>query len=89
VLVHLTDEQIDALLDRLDADVADSLESQDLDFKEWSERSVRDGVGLVVDMAVCMANGGGGTVIFGVREGVKGRGAAIAGVSRTVDGARV
>lgn len=73
------------LLDRLDEVNADSLEDQDLDFKEWNERSVDDSVRLVVEMAVCMANGGGGTVVIGVNDKAVGRGAAILGVPDEVD----
>jgi ATP-dependent DNA helicase RecG len=73
------------LLDDLTSQPADSLEDQDLDFKEWNERSLPDSVGMVVDMAICMANGGGGTVVFGVRDKVTGRDAAILGVPNAID----
>jgi len=56
-----TKAEIEILLNELDASSADSLEDQDLDFKEWSARSMSDSVALAVDMAICMANGGGGT----------------------------
>lgn len=36
-------------------------------------------------MAVCMANGGGGTVVFGVADRVKGRANAIIGVPPEID----
>lgn len=78
-------DEVSSLLDHLDRDTADSLEDQDLDFKEWNERSINDAVNLVVDMAVCMANGGGGTVVFGVRDRVVGRKAAVLGVPPSVD----
>lgn len=67
--VMRTLSQIPPLLDELKHCIADDLEDQDLDFKEWPKRSMADGVKLVVDMAVCMANGGGGTVVFGVALG--------------------
>src|SRR5690606_40581870 len=35
--------------------------------------------------SVCMANGGGGTVVFGVADRVKGRGRAILGVPPEID----
>ncbi len=64
---------VKALLDELDHRTADELEDQDLDFKEWNTRSLRDAVALVVEMAICMANGGGGTVVFGIRNQQLGR----------------
>jgi ATP-dependent DNA helicase RecG len=42
-------------------------------------------VDQVVEMAVCMANGGGGTVVFGVRDRVVGRAAALLGVPAEID----
>lgn len=78
-------EQILELLPQLDHVVADELEDQDLDFKEWVSRSINDSVSLVVEMAVCMANGGGGTVVIGVRDQCVGRKAAILGVPPEVD----
>ena len=55
--------EIRELLDELDYKPADALEDQDLDFKQWKTRSLSDAVALVVEMAICMANGGGGTVV--------------------------
>ncbi|MBL8470701.1 MAG: putative DNA binding domain-containing protein [Rhodocyclaceae bacterium] len=71
--------EVRALLARLDEVEADVLESQDLDFKEWPSDD-RHAIRLAVDMAVCMANGGGGTVVLGVRDRVIGRTNAIIGV---------
>jgi ATP-dependent DNA helicase RecG len=71
--------EILALLARLDETEADALEAQDLDFKEW-HADERQAVRIMVDIAVCMANGGGGTVVFGVRDRLKGRANAIRGV---------
>jgi ATP-dependent DNA helicase RecG len=42
-------------------------------------------VSLVVEMATCMANGRGDTVVFGVNDRVVGRASAIAGVPPEVD----
>lgn len=56
--------EVRALLARLDEMPADALESQDLDFKEWPADD-RKLVRIAVDMAVCMANGGGGMVVLG------------------------
>lgn len=73
------------LLEELERQNADSLEAQDLDFKQWNPRSLNDSVAMVVEMAVCMANGGGGTVVFGVNDKAVGRAAAILGVPPEVD----
>ncbi|MGE5484657.1 MAG: ATP-binding protein [Ignavibacteriales bacterium] len=77
--------EIRALLDRLERQPADILEDQDLDFKEWNTRSPKDAVDLVIAMAICMANGGGGDVVFGVDDDAIGRGKAILGVPADVD----
>ena len=71
--------EVRALLARLDQVDADALEAQDLDFKEWPADD-RQAVRMAVDMAVCMANGGGGTVVLGVRDRIVGRSQAIVGV---------
>lgn len=76
--------EVRGLLDRLDSVDADTLEAQDLDFKEWPAES-RQAVRLAVDIAVCMANGGGGTVVLGVRDRVVGRANAIIGVPVEAD----
>ena len=76
--------EVRSLLARLDTETADDLEGQDLDFKEWPADD-RHAVRLAVDAAVCMANGGGGTVVLGVRDRVVGRVQAVIGVPDTVD----
>lgn len=73
------------LLSELEYQIADELEAQDLDFKEWNGRSLDDAARLVLDMAICMANGGGGTVVFGVADKVIGRSKAILGVPVAVN----
>jgi len=77
--------EIRSLLDELEHQPADALEGQDLDFKEWNVRSTRDAVNLVVEMAICMANGGGGTVVFGINDKAVGRSKAILGVPPEID----
>ncbi len=77
--------EIRSLLDELKCQPADALEGQDLDFKEWKTRNIREAIALVVEMAVCMANGGGGTVIFGVNDKAVGRSNAILGVPPEID----
>jgi ATP-dependent DNA helicase RecG len=69
----------------LDAQVADDLEDQDLDFKQWDLSSKEKAINLVVKMAICFANGGGGTVVFGVADKVVGRSQAVLGVPKEVD----
>ena len=71
--------EIRSLLDRLDEVESDALETQDLDFKEWPAEP-RQAIKLAVDIAICMANGGGGSVVLGVRDRVVGRAKAILGV---------
>lgn len=76
---------IELLLDKLEDCIADDLEAQDLDFKEWNDRSFDDNVKLMIKMAVCMANGGGGHVVFGVADKVQKRKNAIRGVPQELD----
>ncbi len=69
-------EDIIALIhsDTLNHVIADQIEGQDLDFKEWSYRSEseknqwRDNRSKILEMAVCMANGGGGHVVYGIAD---------------------
>ncbi len=78
-------QEIAALLDDLAGQEADQLEDQDLDFKQWDSTSLDKAVKTVVQMAVCMANGGGGSVVFGVADKVRGRETAIIGVPPEID----
>jgi ATP-dependent DNA helicase RecG len=78
-------KEISMLLDELDTKIADELENQDLDFKRWIFDSKEQSVKMVVDMAVCMANGGGGATVFGVNDNVVGRSRAISGVPAEID----
>jgi ATP-dependent DNA helicase RecG len=80
-----TVDEILQLLDELNSLPADDLEDQDLDFKEWNPHSMKDAVAVVVEMAICMANGGGGTVVFGVNDKAVGRSLAIKGIPPEVD----
>jgi len=77
--------EISRLLNELDTTIADMLEDQDLDFKEWDTKSLSKAVRMVVEMAICMANGGGGTVVFGVSDKIQSRARAILGVPPEVD----
>jgi len=77
--------EIAKLLTQLDSVRADDLEDQDIDFKEWDTTSLPNAIAHVIEMAICMANGGGGTVVFGVRDKIRGRANAILGVPLEVD----
>ncbi len=64
--------EIKKLLDKLEDHTADELEDQDIDFKKWITRSRHDAISQVIEMAICMANGGGGTVVFGGKKAIIG-----------------
>lgn len=78
-------KQILELLDELEQTPAAEFEDSDLDFKEWDKTSKKKAVKIVIDWAICMANGGGGTVVFGVADKAVGRANAILGVPAEVD----
>ena len=80
-----TVDEIRQLLEELNSVPADDLEDQDLDFKEWNSHSMKDAVATVVEMAICIVNGGGGTVVFGVNDKAVGRSLALMGVPPEVD----
>lgn len=77
--------EITALLDELEHHTADDLEAQDLDFKAWPKDGVKHGADLVVQLAICLANGDGGTAVFGVADRVIGRAQAVIGVPAEID----
>jgi|AntDeeMinimDraft_4_1070355.scaffolds.fasta_scaffold00809_3 ATP-dependent DNA helicase RecG len=77
--------EIEALLDELESCIADDLEDQDLDFKQWNTKSRDKAVQTVVQMAICMANGDGGTIVFGVADHIAGRDNAVLGVPLEID----
>ncbi|WP_373190790.1 ATP-binding protein, partial [Halomonas sp.] len=77
--------EVEALLDELEYSTADELEDQDLDFKQWDTKSRDKTMQKVVHMAICMANGDGGTVVFGVADRVYGRENAVVGVPLEID----
>ncbi len=69
---------IHRLLDRLDRCIADDLESEYLDFKPW--QGPKEDLKLACEYAACFANAGGGVMVFGVADKVRGRAQAIHGV---------
>ena len=64
--------EIMALILQLDHHIADDFEAQDLDFKQWNEQCLEENIKKMIRYAVCMANGGGGSVVFGIADRVKG-----------------
>jgi|CXWL01.1.fsa_nt_gi ATP-dependent DNA helicase RecG len=78
-------QEVLATLKKLDGAKATALEGQRIEFKEWIPKSVNDSVRLVTDACICMANGGGGTVVVGVKDNAVGRKASIVGVPANVD----
>ena len=74
-------EKIILLLDRLDNETADDLESEMLDFKPWLS-DIKDNLQVAFETAACFANYEGGVVVFGVKDRTKGRDKAINGCSR-------
>lgn len=66
------------MLDRLEHEAADDLENEFLDFKP--AQGLRDDLKVASEYAVCFANAGGGAVVFGVADKVRGRASAIVGV---------
>ncbi len=81
----LSKVEIIELLNSLETKIADDLESQRLDFKKWINRSLDDNIKMMTKMAVCMANGGGGSVLFGVADNIKGKSNAILGIPKEID----
>jgi ATP-dependent DNA helicase RecG len=78
-------QEVFATLKKLDSAKAKALEGQRIEFKEWISKSANDSVRLVTEACICMANGGGGLVVVGVKDNVVGRKAAIVGVPPSVD----
>ena len=76
--------EMPTFLEQLENKIADELEGQELDFKQW-EDNFKDMMKILVRAVVSFANAGEGTVIAGVKERVRGCGQAIQGVPRDVD----
>jgi ATP-dependent DNA helicase RecG len=78
-----TPEKILSLLLLLDKQIADDLENETLDFKEClTEAKLRE---MAKEMAICLGNASGGTVVFGVKERVRGCDKAISGLDFAPD----
>ena len=78
-------QEIVDLLERLNDVPAAELEDQRLDFKEWDRKSYKDSAGKILETVICMANGGGGTVVVGVNDKKVGRQHAVVGVPADLD----
>jgi ATP-dependent DNA helicase RecG len=74
-----TNDEIIRLLDRLENETADDLETQWLEFKPW--RNPKDDMEVATEYAVCLANAEGGVIVFGVADRTRGRTNAIHGAS--------
>lgn len=77
--------EIMEIIQKLEHHFADDFESQDLDFKQWNDRCRDDNVKKMIKYAVCMANGGGGSVVFGVADKIQGMDHVLKGVPFDVD----
>lgn len=87
-MLRLSD--VTTLLEELDHKVADDLEGQELDFKEWKEdASYREMIKVLVKAVVSFANAGMGIIIVGVKERVKGKEKALVGVPLDINNLQV
>jgi ATP-dependent DNA helicase RecG len=72
-----SNEEIHRILDRLESQIADDLETQWLEFKPWAD--LKSIAHTSLEYAVCFANAEGGAIVFGVQDKVRGRVNAIQG----------
>ncbi len=79
-----TSANVELLLAKLGCCVANDLENQDFDFKQWDLKGWDNTIKTVVQMAVRVANGGS-TVVFGIADWIQGADQAILGVSSEID----
>lgn len=77
--------EIMEIIRQLEDHIADDFEAQDLDFKQWNDRCREENVKKMIRYAVCMANGGGGSVVFGVADRIQGLANVLKGVPFDVD----
>lgn len=73
------------IIQQLEYHIADHFEAQDLDFKQWNDYSVEENIFKMIKYTVCMANGGGGSVVFGVADKVRGVDNVLKGVPFDID----
>ena len=77
--------EIMEIIQQLDHHIADDFEAQDLDFKQWNFSAVEENVNKMIKYAVCMANGGGGSVVFGVADKMQGIENVLIGIPFDID----
>lgn len=77
--------EIEEIIRKLDHHIADDFEAQDLDFKQWNTRCREENVQKMIRYTVCMANGGGGSVVFGVADNIQGIDNVLKGIPFDVD----
>ncbi|WP_318616579.1 ATP-binding protein [Sporosarcina sp. YIM B06819] len=77
--------EIMEIIHQLDDHIADDFEAQDLDFKQWNFSSKEENIHKMIKYAVCMANGGGGSVVFGVVDKVQGMENVLMGIPFDID----
>ena len=81
---NLDSKRIRELLERLDGESADDLESENLEFKSGDARgsAVRAQSRAIREEAVAFANAKGGTLVLGIADRKRKRSDAIVGVGR-------
>ena len=77
--------EIMRIIQQLDHYIADDFEAQDLDFKQWNYSALEENINKMIKYAVCMANGGGGSVVFGVADKVRGMDNVLLGIPFDVE----
>ena len=83
-MTTLTSKELRELLERLDGESADDLESENLEFKSGAARgsAVRAQSRAIREAAVAFANAKGGTLVLGIADRKRKRSDAIVGVGR-------
>ncbi len=83
-MTTLTSKELSKLLERLDGESADDLESEHLEFKRGDARGreVHNQSRSIRESVVALANGQGGTLVLGVADRKRTRSSAIVGVGR-------
>ncbi|MFJ7935253.1 ATP-binding protein [Sporosarcina sp. NPDC096371] len=73
------------IIQQLEYHIADDFEAQDLDFKQWNYSALEENINKMIKYTVCMANGGGGSVVFGVADRMRGVDNVLKGVPFDID----
>ncbi|WP_156450425.1 ATP-binding protein [Sporosarcina sp. HYO08] len=84
-MVIKSKSEIMKIIQQLEHHIADDFEAQDLDFKQWNFTSREENIQKMIKYAVCMANGGGGSVVFGVADNVRGIDQVLVGIPFDID----